>query len=61
MAFTAAVVANPRQTSDEGMRELIEEDAGGVGTPISRSERRVAHHGWLPAAAHISQKRTPVR
>jgi hypothetical protein len=58
---TAAAVANPRQASDEGMRELIEEDVDGVGTLISWSERRVAHHGWLPAAAHIGRKRMPVR
>jgi hypothetical protein len=54
-------VANPRQAGDEGMQELVEEDAGGVGTPISRSGRRVAHHGWLLAAAHVGRKRTPVR
>jgi hypothetical protein len=54
-------VANPRQTDDEGRQKLIEEDAGGVGTPISRSELRVAHLGRLRAVAHIGRKQTPVR
>jgi hypothetical protein len=54
-------VANPRQAGDEGRWELTEEDAGGVGTPISQSEQRVAHHGWLPVATHVGRKRMPVR
>jgi hypothetical protein len=54
-------VANPRQAGDEGRRKLTEEDFDGVGTLISWSELRVAHHGLLLATAHVGRKRTPVR
>jgi hypothetical protein len=57
----AVAVANPWQAGNDGRREVIEEDAGELGTPSWWSERRVAHHGQRPMVAHVCRKRTPVR